>query len=433
MSMRARVLLWICLGLNVLLAVMVVLLARDSNQQFASVDFSVRGKSAAKLVKTNVVVRRQPFTWSDIESSDYRTYIANLRRAGCPEKTIRDIIVADVNDLYAERIAKEIVFPEQKWWLPDPDMDAFESGMAQLRALEAEKSRLLTDLLGPDWAKGAGSVTTIAGLDARQGLYADALRFDGPVLSKLSAEAKANVRQIEQKASQAHEQLMARAHQENREPTAAELTLWAQETRRQLAGVLTAEQLEEYLLRYSQTAEQMREQLRGFGADADEFRRIFRVKDAYDQQLASLTGSDASTQQRRAEIEHMRDQALGQEMGPERFALYQMTQNPLFRQAQQQAEQSGAPPEKVLPIFRVNQAAQDEIARLQADQTISDDQRRIALVTVQQQQQNSIARILANTPAEDTTAAVGRPSGPAVNGTLPGGQLPPLPPGVIAR
>src|SRR5580765_6134617 len=98
--MRARVLLWICLGLNVLLAVMVVLLARDSAQQVIPADIFVRGKNSP-LIKTNVVLRRQPFTWSEIESPEYRTYIANLRRAGCPEKTIRDIIVADVNDLYA--------------------------------------------------------------------------------------------------------------------------------------------------------------------------------------------------------------------------------------------------------------------------------------------------------------------------------------------
>ena len=57
---------------------------------------------------------------------------------------------------------------------------------------------------------------------------------------------------------------MAKIGKENRQPTPAELSLLAQETRRQLAGVLTAEQLEEYLLRYSQTAEQMRDQLRGF-------------------------------------------------------------------------------------------------------------------------------------------------------------------------
>ena len=45
----------------------------------------------------------QPFHWSQIESADYRTYVANLRGIGCPEQTIRDLVKADVDSLYASR------------------------------------------------------------------------------------------------------------------------------------------------------------------------------------------------------------------------------------------------------------------------------------------------------------------------------------------
>jgi hypothetical protein len=51
---------------------------------------------------TNVVVRRE-FQWSDLESDDYRTLIFNLREAGCPETTLRDIVLARVKDDYASR------------------------------------------------------------------------------------------------------------------------------------------------------------------------------------------------------------------------------------------------------------------------------------------------------------------------------------------
>src|SRR5437667_8824635 len=37
----------------------------------------------------------EEFRWSQIESEDYPTYIANLRAIGVPEKTIRDIVLAD--------------------------------------------------------------------------------------------------------------------------------------------------------------------------------------------------------------------------------------------------------------------------------------------------------------------------------------------------
>src|SRR5258705_5916727 len=45
----------------------------------------------------------QSFGWRMVESEDYKKYIANLRAIGCPEETIRDIIKADVNKLFASR------------------------------------------------------------------------------------------------------------------------------------------------------------------------------------------------------------------------------------------------------------------------------------------------------------------------------------------
>jgi len=43
------------------------------------------------------------FEWSQLEAPDYRAYIANLRGVRCPERTVREIITADVADLYAQK------------------------------------------------------------------------------------------------------------------------------------------------------------------------------------------------------------------------------------------------------------------------------------------------------------------------------------------
>jgi hypothetical protein len=45
------------------------------------------------------------FHWRQLESADYGTYIANLRKIECPERTIRDIITADIHALYERRHA----------------------------------------------------------------------------------------------------------------------------------------------------------------------------------------------------------------------------------------------------------------------------------------------------------------------------------------
>src|SRR5580765_8549975 len=57
-----------------------------------------------------VVEVTAPFHWSEVESTDYRVYKANLRGIGCPERIIRDIVVADVNDLFIERL-RELLRP----------------------------------------------------------------------------------------------------------------------------------------------------------------------------------------------------------------------------------------------------------------------------------------------------------------------------------
>src|SRR5260221_376450 len=73
----------------------------------------------------------QPFRWSQIESPDYRVYVANLRGIGCPEQTVRDIIRADVGSLYAAK-RKELHIDQQS---------------ARGRWSRDEESRLVASLL----------------------------------------------------------------------------------------------------------------------------------------------------------------------------------------------------------------------------------------------------------------------------------------------
>src|SRR5688500_7576783 len=59
------------------------------------------------------------FTWRQIESGDYKAYIANLRSVNCPEETIADIIIAEVNKLFRPRLEpyRERNKREFKFWL----------------------------------------------------------------------------------------------------------------------------------------------------------------------------------------------------------------------------------------------------------------------------------------------------------------------------
>lgn len=81
-----------------------------------------------------------PFQWSQLESTDYATYIANLRAVGCPEQTLHDIIAGDLASVYAQK----------RQSLQTAQAQAPAEVQAQARqTLDQEERRLLNTLLEP--------------------------------------------------------------------------------------------------------------------------------------------------------------------------------------------------------------------------------------------------------------------------------------------
>src|ERR1041385_7161970 len=136
--MRWRVVAWISLGVNIALAAGLLLSGRRSPGNSPS-NSPVSVGPSPDPVKTNVLLRRQFFSWREVESDDYPTYIANLHDIGCPAQTIRDIIIADVNSLYSRRRSLEILTPEQQWWRPEPDSNVVQVASEKAKALDEER------------------------------------------------------------------------------------------------------------------------------------------------------------------------------------------------------------------------------------------------------------------------------------------------------
>src|SRR5262249_23140387 len=151
-GMRRRVLIWISLGLNVVLAaVLTTRFQRQPAHTPATNADRPPPPTTNALGKTNTIVRRLNFVWSQIETRDYRAYIATLRSIGCPEPTTRDIIVAEVNEIFAKRRETEVVTVSQQWWRAEPDPEVLAATAAKLKALETERRAMLTGLLGREW------------------------------------------------------------------------------------------------------------------------------------------------------------------------------------------------------------------------------------------------------------------------------------------
>ena len=383
--MRGRVLLWFSLGLNVALVAAWFCFPRVVPVRNAAPAASLAAADPARVYKTNVVVRRQNFTWDEIESPDYHTYIANLRAIGCPEATIRDIIVADVNQLFARRRATEVVTAEQQWWRSEPDPDVTQGASEKLKALEHERRNLLTALLGPAWESSYYPYPS----------HPNSPSLDGTILGALPAQVKQAVRDIEGRAAERRQAYIDALEKEGKQPDAAELGRMRQQTRGELAQVLNPEQLEEYLLRYSGNATALREELHGLASTPEAFRALFRLTDSIDQQLQLLAASnDPTSVKRRQELEQQRDQAIQQAFGPDDYKKYKLLQDPVYRDTQTIAQQSGAPPEKIIPLYQINRATEQEQQSIRNDSSLTGEQKVQKLEAVQTAQQNAVRKLL---------------------------------------
>jgi hypothetical protein len=89
------------------------------------------------------------FHWRMIESEDYPAYIANLRAVGCPEKTVRDIIIADLEKLYGARRTAVYHSGADDFWVAGIRRELNQRRQeTEVRNLDREKGGLIRQLLG---------------------------------------------------------------------------------------------------------------------------------------------------------------------------------------------------------------------------------------------------------------------------------------------
>ncbi len=377
--MRWRVLLILSLVANLLLAV--AWLSTRAARRAAERTQLAAATNASVQVKTNVVFRRQFFSWDELESDDYTTFIANLRAIGCPEQTIRDIIIADVNALYARRRATEVITPEQQWWRAVPDEDVLAVATAKLRELDVERRTLLSSLLGPQWETGdqiSLPRPTRAGVN-----------LDGPVLGGLPNEVKHALQEISSYSQDRIAAYVEARRKEGKSPDPVELAKLRQQTREELARVLTPAQVEEFLLRFSANASTLRAeltQLQFFNVTQEEFRSLFRARDTYDQQLALLgDSSEAAIAAQRTTLEQQREAAIKLALGEERYAQYQRLHDTQYREAYAQAQQAGEPT-SADALYEIRQVVKEEQDRIRKNDDLTEEQKLIELKRIELEQ-----------------------------------------------
>lgn len=326
------------------------------------------------------------FNWRSVESEDYKKYIANLRAIGCPEETIKDIIIADVNKLYAPKLAAlNRPAKEYKYWEPQRNFGSVldRDKQRQMRDIAKEKKVLLQELLGVDMDEETRKLSGFADYYERTSGF-------------LPKEKRETVRELVQKFSDLEQDVYRKSDGRVDSEDAKELLKIRNDRRAELAKLLTPQELLEYELRNSQTASQMRYDLTAFEPNEEEFRKIFKARAEFDSEFGPNYGGsqDAEQTKKRAEAQRKLDEALKLELGEERYAEYKQGSDYAYRELARVATRYDLPKETAKKVWAVKTAAEEQASKLRQDQSLSAEQRQAAAKAIQAETEKAVTEML---------------------------------------
>jgi hypothetical protein len=403
MNSRRITLLLVAVNLGLIGAVAYMVLALRSSP--TSMTGTVRTELVTSTV-TQIAVRKinatnnllaalagRPLNWRALESTNYVQYIENLRGFGCPEETIRDIIITDVAKLYARRRAelRAQLQPRQYWQPSDPLGGLAGSRQLRqlLRALDKEQRALIRDLLGVD-------------LRTEMARYSGDGKEGERDYGFLPPDKQDRVRLLAEQFAEMEEDVHARTGGLLLDEDVEELKDIQRQHRAELAAALAPEELEEYELRHSGTADNLRATLGGFEPTEEEFRKMFRLQRTFDLEFErGFDERNDADQVVKALAQPDAQTALNEEMrkllGPQRFAEYQRAQDGDYQALVQLSERLEMPLDLANRVYNMKQAAEAYKFRAESSPNLTDEQRAQAVAALARETERSVAGVLGET------------------------------------
>jgi hypothetical protein len=360
------------------------------DQSNASDERTVTHQTNFGDLATVIVTNTTPFDWSMIASEDLKRFVANLRQVGCPEQTIRDIIIAIVDRKYKPRMAALKVLPKSKeYWKKDyrstPPQDAEKQ--KQLMQVENERKAILAAVFGGDPEEA--NRTLAEGRDMKMNSFA-----------YLPDEKQSAIREMTDAfAKKMNERLQELAKAETpATKLKAEMKKLRQEHETDLAKILNPKEFDDYQLRTSDTASRLHWDLKGFSPTEDEFRDLFRLQKSFDDQYGDSGENDSITKEKVAEAKSNLEAQINMKLGDQRFADYQRSRDNLYQHLLDVADRYDLPTETAIKGYDIKTAAERQRQAILSQTELSVQDRQLALQTLQEATKENLAQILGERP-----------------------------------
>tara|TARA_B100000965_G_scaffold394307_1_gene406299 strand:- start:912 stop:2222 length:1311 start_codon:yes stop_codon:yes gene_type:complete len=346
----------------------------------------------------------EPFHWSQIEAQDYQTYIENLRRIGCPEETIQDLVKRDLDQHYDQLKATALnkgTTRNDYWATGHPNALSQPSinTRAELAQLDQEKSAVLKDLFG---VEGLAEIN-------RSSPYARAKSKakTGYAMDFIPDETMAELNSMEQEFGSKLLKKMASGTSDAQDRSEIRMLREAREN--QIASMLTPEQKLEYDLRKSPTAANLRLQLDGFDPSEDEFRNIFQIQKKFEDDHGVISGATISpveVQERRLAEQDMKNDMRSM-LGEDRFQDYLQQTDYDYKSIDKITQRQGLADNVSAQIYQMKSEAEELARGIRLNSGVSIGERQQQLQRIYNETSRSIESIMGQQGAASIQAQGG--------------------------
>lgn len=329
------------------------------------------------------------FHWSQVASTDFAAYRDRLRALGCPDRTVRDILTAEINRHFEERRAEVIAGLQGQFWNAlARHVRVDDMFKEDLEPLKNERREMLNTVLGglPEDDPAAGRARQLAEWQReyhwlpaeKQGRLAAIEAQAGEGFEALERE----IRELPPHEQQA-ERLRRRAARE------AELTA-------ERKAALTDDEWAEYQLRQSPAGRWVAGTV-GFAVTDTEWRTVATALKDFDSRPSETETGPLTTTARQAQAEarqREREQALATALGPERYAEYQRSRDTDFQQLRRLTGRLNLEDASAVAAFELKQALAEEMRQLEAQAALSAEERRTVEQALRAQAREAVGRTL---------------------------------------
>lgn len=340
---------------------------------------TIPGKKTAAHASSPTIITNEVkpnFDWRQVESADYKEYIAHLHAIGCPEMTIRDIIIADIDKLYEPKfvlLRDPNAYQPQKFWTSsfygsgprkrDPEKQA------QMKALSEERAALIKELLG------------IEEPDLRQ-LYSPYDDGSQTRLAFLSPEKQAQAKELEKKYNKERSEIYEKSGYMIDSDTQKDLAALQKKQMAEMKTFMTPAEAFEYDIRTSDTARNMKYEMRGFEPSEEEFRAIFANKRAQEDLNSNGEKLTPEESKQRSEARKLAQDQLKATLGDDRYAEMQRSSDYSYTQLVTAAPYLGYDKAAATKVYNMKADSEKAANEIRRNQSLSPEERTKALLDI---------------------------------------------------